>query len=76
MSFFFKYIFNVFFFLPFIFPVHACAVCRVMEDIMCVDEQTVQRLTDGFLSHYLPELSSSKRALQELTYDSRTHHTV
>ncbi|KAF4101050.1 biogenesis of lysosome-related organelles complex 1 subunit 6 [Onychostoma macrolepis] len=42
-------------------------VCGVMEDIVCVDEQTVQRLTDGFLSHYLPELSSSKRALQELT---------
>ncbi|XP_073706221.1 biogenesis of lysosome-related organelles complex 1 subunit 6 isoform X2 [Garra rufa] len=42
-------------------------VCGVMEDIMCVDEQTVQRLTDGFLSHYLPEMSSSKQTLQELT---------
>ncbi|XP_056334286.1 biogenesis of lysosome-related organelles complex 1 subunit 6 [Danio aesculapii] len=42
-------------------------VCSVTEDIVCVDEQTVQRLTDGFLSHYLPELDTSKRALQELT---------
>ncbi|XP_016373950.1 biogenesis of lysosome-related organelles complex 1 subunit 6 [Sinocyclocheilus rhinocerous] len=41
-------------------------VCRVLEDMVCVDEQTVERLTDGFLSHYLPELCSSKRALQEL----------
>ncbi|XP_043119964.1 biogenesis of lysosome-related organelles complex 1 subunit 6 isoform X2 [Puntigrus tetrazona] len=42
-------------------------VCAVMEDVVCVDEETVQRLTEGFLSHYLPELSSSRRALQELT---------
>ncbi|XP_052387262.1 biogenesis of lysosome-related organelles complex 1 subunit 6-like [Carassius gibelio] len=42
-------------------------VCRVLEDVMCVDQQTVERLTDGFLSHYLPELCSSKQALQELT---------
>ncbi|NP_001074166.2 biogenesis of lysosome-related organelles complex 1 subunit 6 [Danio rerio] len=41
--------------------------CSVTEDIVCVDEQTVQRLTDGFLSHYLPELDTSKQALQELT---------
>lgn len=39
---------------------------------MCVDEQTVQRLTDGFMSHYLPELNASKQTLQELTYD----HTI
>uniref|UniRef100_A0A9R1SKG0 Biogenesis of lysosome-related organelles complex 1 subunit 6 n=2 Tax=Cyprinus carpio TaxID=7962 RepID=A0A9R1SKG0_CYPCA len=37
------------------------------EETVCVDEQTVERLTEGFLSHYLPELCSSKRALQELT---------
>ncbi|XP_016309194.1 biogenesis of lysosome-related organelles complex 1 subunit 6-like [Sinocyclocheilus anshuiensis] len=42
-------------------------VCCVMEDVMCVDEHPVERLTDGFLSHYLPELCCSKRALQELT---------
>ncbi|XP_016343856.1 biogenesis of lysosome-related organelles complex 1 subunit 6 [Sinocyclocheilus anshuiensis] len=41
-------------------------VCRVLEDMVCVDDQTVERLTDGFLSHYLPELCSSKRVLQEL----------
>lgn len=45
------------------------AVCHVMEDVMCVDEETVQRLTDGFMSHYLPELNASKQTLQELTYE-------
>ncbi|KAI7802858.1 biogenesis of lysosome-related organelles complex 1 subunit 6 [Triplophysa rosa] len=38
-----------------------------LQDIMCVDDQTVQRLTDGFLHHYLPELQTSKQTLQELT---------
>uniref|UniRef100_A0A8C1GW67 Biogenesis of lysosomal organelles complex-1, subunit 6, pallidin n=1 Tax=Cyprinus carpio TaxID=7962 RepID=A0A8C1GW67_CYPCA len=40
---------------------------RCSVEIMCVNQQTVERLTDGFLSHYLTELCSSKRALQELT---------
>ncbi|XP_051580092.1 biogenesis of lysosome-related organelles complex 1 subunit 6 [Myxocyprinus asiaticus] len=39
----------------------------VLQDILHVNEQTVQRLTDGFIQHYLPELHTSKRALQELT---------
>lgn len=51
------------------YEVNVFAVCHVMEDVMCVDEQTVQRLTDGFMSHYLPELNASKQTLQELTYD-------
>ncbi|XP_052008646.1 biogenesis of lysosome-related organelles complex 1 subunit 6 [Xyrauchen texanus] len=38
-----------------------------LQDILHVNEQTVQRLTDGFIQHYLPELHTSKRALQELT---------
>ncbi|XP_056598445.1 biogenesis of lysosome-related organelles complex 1 subunit 6 [Triplophysa dalaica] len=48
----------------------ACDVIEetaALQDIMCVDEQTVERLTDGFLHHYLPELQTSKQTLQELT---------
>ncbi|XP_068588245.1 biogenesis of lysosome-related organelles complex 1 subunit 6 [Cebidichthys violaceus] len=32
-----------------------------------VDEEAVDKLTEGLLSHYLPDLQNSKRALQELT---------
>ncbi|XP_041837716.1 biogenesis of lysosome-related organelles complex 1 subunit 6 [Melanotaenia boesemani] len=32
-----------------------------------VDKKTVDKLTEGLLSHYLPDLQNSKRALQELT---------
>ncbi|XP_051953484.1 biogenesis of lysosome-related organelles complex 1 subunit 6-like [Xyrauchen texanus] len=39
----------------------------VLQDILHVNEQTVQQLTDGFIQHYLPELNTSKQALQELT---------
>ncbi|XP_051512301.1 biogenesis of lysosome-related organelles complex 1 subunit 6-like isoform X2 [Myxocyprinus asiaticus] len=38
-----------------------------LQDILHVNEQTVQRLTDGFIQHYLPELNTSKQALQELS---------
>ncbi|XP_013884606.1 biogenesis of lysosome-related organelles complex 1 subunit 6 [Austrofundulus limnaeus] len=34
---------------------------------LCVDKKSVDKLTEGFLSHYLPDLQNSKRALQELT---------
>uniref|UniRef100_A0A146ZRY1 Biogenesis of lysosome-related organelles complex 1 subunit 6 n=1 Tax=Fundulus heteroclitus TaxID=8078 RepID=A0A146ZRY1_FUNHE len=34
---------------------------------VCVDQKAVDKLTEGFLSHYLPDLQNSKRALQELT---------
>lgn len=36
-------------------------------DNVCVDKEAVDKLTEGFLSHYLPDLQNSKRALQELT---------
>ncbi|XP_015231138.1 PREDICTED: biogenesis of lysosome-related organelles complex 1 subunit 6 [Cyprinodon variegatus] len=32
-----------------------------------VDHKAVDKLTEGFLSHYLPDLQNSKRSLQELT---------
>ncbi|XP_074521738.1 biogenesis of lysosome-related organelles complex 1 subunit 6 [Halichoeres trimaculatus] len=32
-----------------------------------VDTKAVDKLTEGLLSHYLPDLQNSKRALQELT---------
>ncbi|XP_029948967.1 biogenesis of lysosome-related organelles complex 1 subunit 6 [Salarias fasciatus] len=32
-----------------------------------VDRNAVDKLTEGLLSHYLPDLQNSKRALQELT---------
>ncbi|KAI3377461.1 hypothetical protein L3Q82_008631 [Scortum barcoo] len=32
-----------------------------------VDKEAVEKLTEGLLSHYLPDLQNSKRALQELT---------
>lgn len=34
---------------------------------VCVDQKAVEKLTEGLLSHYLPDLQNSKRALQELT---------
>ncbi|XP_054901067.1 biogenesis of lysosome-related organelles complex 1 subunit 6 [Poeciliopsis prolifica] len=34
---------------------------------VCVSQKAVDKLTEGFLSHYLPDLQNSKRALQELT---------
>uniref|UniRef100_A0A3B3VFP4 Biogenesis of lysosomal organelles complex-1, subunit 6, pallidin n=1 Tax=Poecilia latipinna TaxID=48699 RepID=A0A3B3VFP4_9TELE len=34
---------------------------------VCVNQRAVDKLTEGFLSHYLPDLQNSKRALQELT---------
>ncbi|XP_008308738.1 biogenesis of lysosome-related organelles complex 1 subunit 6 [Cynoglossus semilaevis] len=37
------------------------------EDVPVVDKKAVERLTEGFLSYYLPDLQNSKRALQELT---------
>jgi len=33
-----------------------------------VDKKAVDKLTEGLLSHYLPDLQNSKRALQELTW--------
>lgn len=36
-------------------------------EIVHVDKKTVDKLAEGLLSHYLPDLQNSKRALQELT---------
>lgn len=40
------------------------------EEDVYVDRKAVDRLTEGLLSHYLPDLQNSKRALQELTWVS------
>ncbi|TKS69590.1 Biogenesis of lysosome-related organelles complex 1 subunit 6 [Collichthys lucidus] len=37
------------------------------EENVIVDKKAVDKLTEGLLAHYLPDLQNSKRALQELT---------
>ncbi|MGH0134984.1 UNVERIFIED_CONTAM: hypothetical protein FKN15_008887 [Acipenser sinensis] len=37
------------------------------EDLVFVDNEVVEKLTEGLISHYLPDLQHSKLALQELT---------
>ncbi|XP_066557528.1 biogenesis of lysosome-related organelles complex 1 subunit 6 [Amia ocellicauda] len=39
----------------------------VSEEPVFVDKAAVGKLTDGLISHYLPDLQNSKQALQELT---------
>ncbi|XP_019389202.1 PREDICTED: biogenesis of lysosome-related organelles complex 1 subunit 6 [Crocodylus porosus] len=39
----------------------------LVEDLCLVDERAVEQLTEGLISHYLPDLQQSKQALQELT---------
>ncbi|XP_027544401.1 biogenesis of lysosome-related organelles complex 1 subunit 6 [Neopelma chrysocephalum] len=39
----------------------------VVEDLPLIDEKAVEQLTEGLISHYLPDLQRSKSALQELT---------
>lgn len=39
----------------------------VDEEKVLIDRRAVDRLTEGLLSHYLPDLQNSKRVLQELT---------
>lgn len=39
----------------------------VNEERVLIDRRAVDRLTEGLLSHYLPDLQNSKRVLQELT---------
>uniref|UniRef100_A0A3B3U1Y9 Biogenesis of lysosome-related organelles complex 1 subunit 6 n=1 Tax=Poecilia latipinna TaxID=48699 RepID=A0A3B3U1Y9_9TELE len=41
--------------------------CSTPAENVCVNQRAVDKLTEGFLSHYLPDLQNSKRALQELT---------
>ncbi|NXX15410.1 BL1S6 protein, partial [Podargus strigoides] len=38
----------------------------VVEDLPLIDEKAVEQLTEGLISHYLPDLQRSKSALQEL----------
>ncbi|XP_076027374.1 biogenesis of lysosome-related organelles complex 1 subunit 6 [Genypterus blacodes] len=38
-----------------------------VKDVVLVDNGAVDKLTEGLLGHYLPDLQNSKRALQELT---------
>ncbi|XP_071376948.1 biogenesis of lysosome-related organelles complex 1 subunit 6 [Centroberyx affinis] len=37
------------------------------EEVVLVDQEAVAKLTEGLLSHYLPDLQNSKQVLQELT---------
>ncbi|XP_067411873.1 biogenesis of lysosome-related organelles complex 1 subunit 6 [Emydura macquarii macquarii] len=39
----------------------------LIEDLAAVDKKAVEQLTEGLISHYLPDLQRSKVALQELT---------
>nr|XP_009938596.1 PREDICTED: biogenesis of lysosome-related organelles complex 1 subunit 6 [Opisthocomus hoazin] len=39
----------------------------VVEDLPLIDEKAMEQLTEGLISHYLPDLQRSKSALQELT---------
>ncbi|KAM9861329.1 biogenesis of lysosome-related organelles complex 1 subunit 6 [Aulostomus maculatus] len=45
----------------------ACVESSAPSENVFVDKKAVDRLTEGLLSHYLPDLQNSKRALQELT---------
>ncbi|XP_053722364.1 biogenesis of lysosome-related organelles complex 1 subunit 6 [Synchiropus splendidus] len=46
-------------------------MCRDSQTMVtreeCVDKEAVYKLTEGLLSHYLPDLQKSKQTLQELT---------
>uniref|UniRef100_A0A8C2UDH7 Biogenesis of lysosome-related organelles complex 1 subunit 6 n=2 Tax=Coturnix japonica TaxID=93934 RepID=A0A8C2UDH7_COTJA len=39
----------------------------VEADLPIIDDRAVEKLTEGLISHYLPDLQRSKSALQELT---------
>lgn len=40
----------------------------LVDDFPVVDKKAVEQLTEGLISHYLPDLQRSKLALKELTY--------
>ncbi|XP_029987005.1 biogenesis of lysosome-related organelles complex 1 subunit 6 isoform X2 [Sphaeramia orbicularis] len=44
-----------------------CPESSTCVENVYVDKKAVDKLTEGLLSHYLPDLQNSKRALQELT---------
>lgn len=47
----------------------ACAVSEPqhLEDLVLVNEECVEKLSEGLISHYLPDLQRSRDTLQELT---------
>ncbi|KAF5887290.1 biogenesis of lysosome-related organelles complex 1 subunit 6, partial [Clarias magur] len=40
---------------------------QCLEDLVLVSEECVEKLSDGLISHYLPDLQRSRDTLQELT---------
>ncbi|KAM7405860.1 hypothetical protein PAMP_000280 [Pampus punctatissimus] len=47
--------------------VSACLEASDPVENVFVNKEAVDKLTEGLLSHYLPDLQNSKQALQELT---------
>ncbi|XP_078386337.1 biogenesis of lysosome-related organelles complex 1 subunit 6 [Cetorhinus maximus] len=41
--------------------------CESPDELILLNQATVEKLTEGLISHYLPDLQQSKTALQELT---------
>lgn len=54
---------------PILTPLEATVpeIILPVEEPMLVDKQAIVNLTEGLISHYLPDLQNSKQALQELT---------
>lgn len=48
-------------------PVPPVNSAPAVEEEVLVDKQAIAKLTEGLLSHYLPDLQNSKQVLQELT---------
>lgn len=48
-------------------PESLCLESSAPVENVIVDKKAVDKLTEGLLFHYLPDLQNSKRALQELT---------
>lgn len=40
---------------------------QALEDLVSVNEECVEKLSEGLISHYLPDLQRSRDTLQELT---------
>jgi hypothetical protein len=47
-----------------------------IEEPIVVDRKAIEKLTEGLLSHYLPDLYSSKQALLELKLVFKSHQTL
>ncbi|MCJ8733021.1 hypothetical protein PDJAM_G00218170 [Pangasius djambal] len=53
-------------------PEKGADVCAVsepqhLEDLVLVNEECIEKLSEGLISHYLPDLQRSRDTLQELT---------